>query len=140
MISDKPFERTEGQTQQDAIFNRINAIKRIQHLCGVDLANETLEFKKLVDIEMYTRWYKDYPSDHKIDEEFCQRCAIITKELKEQEQGKLKVSEEGADERVKELYAESKLHPFIPQELNKIAEPEKISLFKNILKIFKRTA
>lgn len=129
----EPFLREGGENQQSAIFNRISAIKRIEHLCGVDLSKESAEFKKLIDSEMYQRFYKDYPADHRIDEEFCQRCAQIVTELNGHKKEDLNLMEEGADERVKELYKESRLHPSIPTELNKVAEPENISLFKRIL-------
>lgn len=134
MSSDLPFVRTGGETQADAIFNRINAIKRIEFLCGVDLSKESPEFKKLIDAEMYMKFYKDYPADHKIDEEFCQRCAQIVRELTILKPEELETIKEGADERIRELYKESKLHPAIPTELNKVAEPEKISLFQRIFK------
>lgn len=141
------FERRGGLDQQTALFNRVAAIKRIEFLCGTNLASESSDFKKLVDAEMYAGFYKDYPTDHLIDEEFCQRCATIVRNLKDKKTEELALMEEGADERIKVLYneyvtqpsipveiEEEELKPELPQELNKIAPPEKISLLKRILK------
>lgn len=139
MNPELPFERKSGETQADAIFNRIAAIKRIEFLSGIDLVQESAEFKKLIDAELYNRWYKEYPADHKIDEEWCQRAAQVVKELNGHKKEDLSVMKDGANERVKELYKESQLKPSIPTELNKVAEPEKISLFKRIFNAFQKT-
>ena len=70
-----------GQTEQIAIFNRISAIERIKYLSGVDLRKRNKTYLMLFDLEMYQRWYKDYPKTHKIDEEWCQRAATVIKDL-----------------------------------------------------------
>lgn len=129
----EPFERRGGDDQQTALFNRISALKRIEFLSGVDLAKESAEFKKLIDSELYTRWYKDYSQDHCIDEIWCNRVAEVVKELKGKPQEEVQVMEEGADDLVKSLYKEAKLRGSIPTEQNKVAEAEKISLFRKIL-------
>lgn len=128
-----PFERRGGQTQQDATYNRIAALQRIKFLTGVDLLNKSPEYKKLIDSELYVRWYKDLPSDSPIDEDWCQRVAVVVKELETKDKNELEVVEQGADERVKELYRESQLKPSIPSEQNKVSDPQPISLFKRIL-------
>lgn len=129
----KPFLRKEGQDQQTAIFNRIAALERIKFLTGVNLVDKSADYKKLIDSELYTRWYKDYPQDHAIDEDWCGKVAIVVKELESKPVSELETIESGADARVKELYRESQLKPSIPTELNKVAEPDKISLFKRVL-------
>ncbi len=131
MTPDIPFERIETNNQQDAIYNRINAIKRIEYLSGVNLANESSEFKKLVDIEMYTRFYKDQDQNHQIDEEFCQNCAIVVKELVSLDPEKLATIKLGADERVKELYYSVKKTPVIDEPLGAILD--KPNIIKRIL-------
>ena len=76
-MSDTPFVLHGGGTEQAAIMNRINAISRIQHLSGVDLRTKSKYFLFALDMEMYQRWYKNYPKDHKIDEEWCARAAEV---------------------------------------------------------------
>lgn len=125
-----PFERASGNSQQVAMYNRIGALARIKHLTGVSLAKKSPEYKKLIDAELYTRWYKDYPQDHVIDEQWCQHVAIVVKEL---EGIDTSILEQESDERVKQLFREAQLKPSIPTELNKVSEPEKISLFKRII-------
>ena len=77
----------------------------------------------------HTRWYRDYPKDHVIDEEWCQRAAQVVTELNGNKE--LETLKQGSDERVKELFKEDALKPSIPTELNKVAEPEKIGLFNS---------
>lgn len=114
MSPDVPFVRREGQDQLTAIHNRVAALKRIQHLCGVDLTQKSAKYKMLVDAEMYSRFYQDYPTNHPIDEEFCQNAAIIVKEIESKDKKELEVIEEGAEDRVKQLFKESQVKPSIP--------------------------
>lgn len=136
MSPDLPFERRGGDTQVDAMHNRIAALERIKCLTGVDLANKSTQYKQLIDIELYSRWYKNYPPDHKIDEQWCQRVAEIVRELDKKDKEDLEVIEQGAGERVKELYQESLIKPAIPVEMN--SESQKISLFGKILNVFQK--
>lgn len=80
-MSDTPFVLHGGGTEQAAILNRINAISRIQHLSGVDLRTKSKYFLFALDMEMYQRWYKDYPKNHVIDEEWIQRAAEVVKSM-----------------------------------------------------------
>lgn len=81
MSSDLPFNRREGSDEITAAWNRIAAIERIQHLSGIDLREKSKEYKYLLDCEMYQKFYKDLPRDTPIDEDFCQRAALVIKEL-----------------------------------------------------------
>ena len=88
--SDKPFVLRGGNTEQDALHNRIAAIERIRYISGVDLRTKSSTYLMLFDLEMYQRWYKDYPPDHRIDEEWCQRAADVIKSMeKDREQYKM---------------------------------------------------
>jgi len=80
---DQPFKlESEGQAADD---NRINAIARIAHLSGIDLHSKDEEFRNKLDLEMWERWYKDYPKDYEIDEEWCQRAGKVSMILEETE-------------------------------------------------------
>src|SRR3990167_5462201 len=78
---DTPFTLRGGETEQSSLYNRINAINRVKFLSGVDLSTKSKYFLFAMDMEMYQRWYKNYPKDHKIDEEWCQRAAEVAKAL-----------------------------------------------------------
>lgn len=78
---DKEFRLHGGTTEQSAIYNRIQAIQRIRHLCGVDLTQKSKYYLFALDMEMYQRWYKGLPKDHKIDEEWCKRAAEVVKSM-----------------------------------------------------------
>ena len=80
-MSDTPFVLHGGGTEQAAIMNRINAISRIQHLSGVDLRTKSKYFLFALDLEMYQRWYKDYPKNHVVDEEWIQRAVEVVKSM-----------------------------------------------------------
>jgi hypothetical protein len=83
--SDKEFRLRGGGTQQASVYNRIQAISRIEHLAGVDLRKKSKYYLFALDMEMYQRWYKNYPKDHRIDEEWCKRAAEIVKSMEEDE-------------------------------------------------------
>jgi len=76
-----PFIPMGGNSEQTALHNRSAAIKRIKHLTGVDLTPKSVGYLKALDLEMWVRFYKDEPPDKKIDEEFCQRAAIVIKDM-----------------------------------------------------------
>ena len=78
-----PFEVRGGQTEQAAIHNRIAAIERINYLTNVDLRKKSPYYLQVLDVEMWRRWYSDEPPQKMIDEEFCQRAAIVIKDIEE---------------------------------------------------------
>ena len=71
------FKLIEGDSQQVALRNRINAIDRINYLSGVNLREKSVYYRHALDLEMWERWYKKYPKDHKIDEEWIQRAVEV---------------------------------------------------------------
>jgi hypothetical protein len=94
---DKPFVLRGGSDEQSALHNRITAIDRIIFLSGIDLRKKSATYLKALDMELWTRWYKNEPASTKVDETFCQRaaevvCAMEGKdfELKEDEYRKAK--------------------------------------------------
>lgn len=133
---DLPFERLEGQDQLSAIHNRANATKRIEFLTGVDLKSKPLEYKLLIDAELYERFYKDEPASSLIDEIWCQRAAQIIKELEAKDKEEIKSSSEAIKERVEQLYKEAQVKPAIPP-VKVFETPKKISLFGKFLKAVK---
>jgi len=86
VTQDKPFNLRGGDSTQVAIFNRIQAIERIKFICGVDLRKKSKYYLYALDLEMYTKWYKNYPKDHKIDENWCKRAAEIVKDMEQDSQ------------------------------------------------------
>ena len=125
---DQPFRLIGGQTEAVALRNRINAIDRINYLVGnnFDLRSKTSEYRFLLDMEMYQRWYKNEPKDKIIDEEYCQRAAQVIRDL---EQDALEIGESlaGITERVKEQY---KQH-LKKQPIKKEKEPCELETFQN---------
>ena len=77
------FKLIEGDSQQVALRNRINAIDRINHLSGVNLREKSVYYRHALDLEMWERWYKKYPKDHKIDEEWIQRAVEVIKGMED---------------------------------------------------------
>ena len=77
MSEDTPFVLRGGDSHDVALYNRINAINQIKYLSKVDLREKSSTFLKLLDLEMWTRWYKNKAPDDKISEEFCQRAAEV---------------------------------------------------------------
>ena len=78
---DRPFFIIGGETEQSALANRINAIRRIEYLAGIDLHSKPTWYFHFLDTQMYRRWYHRELPNKKLDEEFCQRAAIIVKEM-----------------------------------------------------------
>jgi hypothetical protein len=81
MNPDKPFVLRGGNTEQAAVYNRIAVLERVKYLTGVDLAERSVWYRYALDLEMYQRWYKNEPKDKQIDEEFCQRMAIVVRDM-----------------------------------------------------------
>lgn len=108
-MSDTPFILHGGGTEQAAIINRINAISRIQNLSGVDLRTKSKYFLFALDMEMYQRWYKDYPKDHVIDEGWCQRAAEVVKTMDKDTSNYDKATELAGV--VRQAYTESQILP-----------------------------
>lgn len=132
MSPDVPFVFREGQDQVTALHNRIAALKRIEFLCGVDLSRKSDDYKMLVDSIMFERWYKDYPSNHRINDEWCQRAAEVTRELEAKDKKDLTALESTSRETVKTLYDESRKRIETPTD---IPITPKWSLFKRALKL-----
>lgn len=78
---DQPFELHGGNNEQTSIYNRISAIDRINFLSGIDLRDKSAAYLQALDLEMWTRWYKNEPPNKKIDETFCQRAAEVIKAM-----------------------------------------------------------
>ena len=83
MNSDKPFELRGGDSKQTAIYNRIACLERIKFLTKVDLAKKPAGYLRALEMEMWKRWLKDEPQDKRIDEEFCQRTAVVVATMEE---------------------------------------------------------
>jgi len=90
MTPDKPFQLKVSnklkvsRKEQDEIdmFNRINAIKRIEFLVGgINLNEKNVFYLKALDLEMYQRWYKKLPARTEVDEDFCQRAAEVIRAM-----------------------------------------------------------
>ena len=75
------FVLIPGDSENVSLHNRMNAINRIEYLSGVDLRKKSSCFRHALDHEMWVRWYRSYPKDHKIDEEWVQRAASIVKTM-----------------------------------------------------------
>ena len=140
-VSDTPFILHGGGTEQAAIINRINAISRIQHLSGVDLRTKSKYFLFALDLEMYQRWYKDYPKDHVVDEVWCQRAAEVVKSMDKDTVNYDKATELAGV--VRQAYTEHKALPLKEQpkakttEL-KLTQYKKKSLWQSILERIKQ--
>ena len=104
----EPFKLIEGDDMQTALHNRVLAIDRIHHLSGVDLRKKSVYYRHALDLEMYERWYKKQPKDHKIDEEWIQRAVEVIKGMEEDEI-KHKKSSEMASQVFKSHIVESAL-------------------------------
>ena len=109
MNADKPFVLRGGSTQHASIYNRIACLARVKHLSGVDLQRKSVWYRYALDLEMYTRWYKNEPKDKPIDEEFCQRMAEVIKEMEKDKQMYDKATELGGQ--VASAYKEYKHLP-----------------------------
>ncbi len=123
MSKDLPFRLRGGESYQCNITNRISAIDRMEFLLKKKYSKE-FSFRHagetwlhLWDLEMYQKWYKDEPKDHRIDEQFCQRGAEVARDMIASD---LKIEETGADitAQVKETF---KQHIAVPNEV----EPKK---------------
>ena len=101
MNPDKPFELRGGNSQDAALHNRIAAIKRIEFLTGVDLSTKSTDYMKVLDLEMWKRWYHTNPRAP-LSEEFCQRVAEVIHAM---EGKKLIFYEEEYDQSEKEFNA-----------------------------------
>ena len=106
---DKEFVLRGGNTEQVSIYNRIACLARVEHLTGVDLKHKTIWYRYALDLEMYTRWYKNEPKNKPIDEEFCQRMALVIKDMEKDKEMYDKASELGS--RVASAYKEYKHLP-----------------------------
>lgn len=107
MSPDLPYVPKVGTDELSSLYNRILAIERIKHLSGVDLRDKSSEYKSLLDCELYIKFYKDFPAKT-VDEEYCQRAAEIVKQFEKEKEEDLEKATEGATERVKQLYRESR--------------------------------
>lgn len=105
--SDLPYIAKGGTDERTALYNRMSAIERIKHLSGVDLREKSKEYKYLLDCELYIKYYKDIPPQP-VDEEYCQRAAEVVKQFEKEKAEDLEKATEGATERVKQLYRESR--------------------------------
>ncbi len=117
MSADLPFVPHKGNDQIIAMRNRIAAIERIKFLTNVDLRDKSDEYKQLIDIELYVKFYKDEPSGTLIDETFCQRVADVVRELEKTNKEVLDNTLEAVPERVEQLYREDKNRIPVPTEL-----------------------
>jgi hypothetical protein len=81
----EPFVLIPGDDYQTAMRNRVMAIDRINYLSGIDLRTKSVYFRNALDLEMWERWYKKYPRDHKIDEEWIQRAVEVIKSMVDDE-------------------------------------------------------
>ncbi len=134
MSPDKPFVYRAGNDEITALYNRANAIARINHLCGLDVRKKSKEYKYLVDCEMYSKYYKDNPMEV-ISEEYCQRFAYEVKKLECEKLDVLNKALEGAEERAKQLYSESK--KWVAQE--PLKDSERIETFlEKIIRLFRK--
>jgi hypothetical protein len=112
---DKPFKLRGGKTQQSAIYNRIQAIDRINHLSGIDLRKKTKYYLYALDLEMYQRWYKDLPKNTRIDEEWIQRAVEVVKAMEKDD-----INHEQAVGLASQVESSFKSHQALP-----LAEPKK---------------
>ena len=78
---DVPFRLHDGNTKQDAIYNRIACIERIEYLTGINLRNKSADYLKVLDLALYKKWYHKENPKKFIDEEFCQRAVEIIRDL-----------------------------------------------------------
>lgn len=124
---DKPFQLHGGNSEQSSLHNRISCIDRMEYILKTkhnkvfSYRNQTSEWLMLWDMEMYQRWYKSYPKDYKIDEEFCQRGAEVANAMIEDEVD-IKSSMVNVKERIAQSYKEYASTPLAPQ---KVILPEK---------------
>lgn len=109
MNADKPFVLRGGNTEQVSLFNRIACLARVEHLTGINLQRKSIWYRYALDLEMYQRWYKDEPKNKPIDEEFCQRMAIVVKDMEKDASMYDNATEMGG--RVASAYRDYKLTP-----------------------------
>lgn len=145
MSPELPYVARGGTDELTSLYNRISAIERIKHLSGVDLREKSTEYKYLLDCELYLKYYKDVPA-RPVDEEYCQRASEIVKRFEKEKKEDLEKATDGATERVKQLYKESRMAlPKEPSETPLEFKIEKVNVmtllrmgFNNAMAIFKR--
>ncbi len=135
MSPDLPFEFRVGNDEITAIHNRISALERIKFLTGVDLKDKPVEYKQLIDCELYVKFYKDLPQAMPIDEDFCQRAAEVIRILEAENKEDLENTMKGSAERVKQLFQESQIN--IPTEKESKEVKNKNAFISIIKKFFK---
>lgn len=134
MSADLPFVFRSGNDEVTAIFNRVAALERIKHLTGVDLKDKPVEYKQLIDCELYVKYYKDLPHGIPIDEEFCQRAAEVIRILESENKDDLENTLKGSTERVEKLFKESQINIPIEKENKEVKNKNAfISIIKKFL-------
>lgn len=101
MNPSEPFKFRPGPGMQTALYNRTMAVNRVIYLSGVDIRQKSLEYKMVLDLQLWKRFYKDMPPGQwTINEEFCQNMATVIKEMEEQP---LELKKEDYDKAVSEF-------------------------------------
>lgn len=137
MSPELPYEARGGTDERSSLYNRILAIERIKYLSNVDLRDKSTEYKYLLDCELYIRFYKDIPPKP-VDEEYCQRAAEIVKQFEKEKKEDLDKSIDGATDRVKQLYHESKSAIRIEPTETPLKDSERIeTLLEKIKRLFR---
>lgn len=137
----EPFKLVEGMDQR---HSRILAIDRINYLSGIDLRTKSVYYRHALDLEMWQRWYRHLPRDHKIDEEWIQRAVEVIKGIEQDtEENHKKASELATKEfklykstQVNQKYEEQK-KPKITK-IFQLDKQDRVSILDKIKKLFKK--
>lgn len=135
MREDKPFILRGGDTEQASLYNRVEAIKRIAYLSKIDLTKKEAWFLQLLDLEMYGKWYKEYPKDHKIDEEWCQRAAEVAVQL-EKDREEIEKTKGEIEPRIEKVFQEHEAHAGLKPQ-NKPEQPARRTFMDKLRRVFK---
>lgn len=95
---DIPFVLHGGDSIEAALHNRVTAINRInfivrKKISDFDIRLKTDEYRRVLDLNMWKKYYQDQDTKQKINEEFCQRTAQECIEMEGYEEPKINEEE-----------------------------------------------